>query len=88
MDLIASSVLRDLETHPTEWIADVRFHKSELIESFYLTVADRPKVCIFISYIYISFLFPFLINLFFPINLNLGIKIIGIFKYDRNRLYG
>ncbi|XP_043481651.1 ATP-binding cassette sub-family A member 13 isoform X2 [Leptopilina heterotoma] len=50
MDLIASSVLRDLETHPTEWIADVRLHKSELIESFYLTVADRPKVLKLLEY--------------------------------------
>ena len=44
MDLLAGNILQDLQSNPSEWIDSVRIHKSELIKSFYLTVADRPKV--------------------------------------------
>lgn len=44
MDLVAEHVLQILRVNPTDWIAEVRHHKNELIESFYLTVTDRQKV--------------------------------------------
>lgn len=44
MDFIADMVLLDLRKNPTTWIGQVREHESELVESFYLTVADRDKV--------------------------------------------
>lgn len=44
MDIIADIILLDLREHPTSWIGKVREHESELIESFYMTVADRKKV--------------------------------------------
>ncbi|XP_033223873.1 phospholipid-transporting ATPase ABCA1 isoform X3 [Belonocnema kinseyi] len=50
MDLLAGDILDDLETHPSEWIADVRIHKNELIKSFYLTAIDRPKVLRLLEY--------------------------------------
>lgn len=44
MDLLAEMILKDLQTNPTSWIGEVRRHKTELIEAFYLTVADKKKV--------------------------------------------
>lgn len=44
MDILAGEILHGLQANPTNWVAEVRQHKSELIESFYLTVTDRQKV--------------------------------------------
>lgn len=65
MDLLAGDILEDLKTHPSEWIADVRIHKTELIESFYLTSIDKPKVSTNILEIFlITFLFLYVFSIF------------------------
>ncbi|XP_011868082.1 PREDICTED: uncharacterized protein LOC105562133 isoform X2 [Vollenhovia emeryi] len=50
MDLIAEIILQDLRTNPTSWIGEVREHEAELIESFYLTVADKEKTLQLLEY--------------------------------------
>ncbi|XP_043289977.1 uncharacterized protein ldd isoform X2 [Venturia canescens] len=50
MDMIADMILLDLREHPTSWIGKVREHESELIESFYMTVADRKKTLKILEY--------------------------------------
>ncbi|XP_063992095.1 ATP-binding cassette sub-family A member 13-like isoform X2 [Diachasmimorpha longicaudata] len=50
MDIIADVILDDLRENPTSWINEVREHESELLESFYLTVADRNKTLDILEY--------------------------------------
>ncbi|XP_023289550.1 uncharacterized protein LOC105698871 [Orussus abietinus] len=50
MDVLADSVLKDLRESPTNWINDIRFHLFEMLESFYLTVTDRPKTLKILEY--------------------------------------
>lgn len=46
MDLVADVILADLQSAPSQWIAETRKHQFELIESFYLTVSSPQKVLI------------------------------------------
>ncbi|XP_053973403.1 uncharacterized protein LOC128873691 isoform X1 [Hylaeus volcanicus] len=50
MDLLGELILRDLREKPTDWIDQVRRHKTELIEAFYLTATDREKVLTIFEY--------------------------------------
>lgn len=44
LDILSEIILQNLRTNPTDWIDEVRRHKTELIESFYLTATDKEKV--------------------------------------------
>ena len=50
LDLIAERILLDLQKAPTSWIDEVRQHRSQLVESFYLTTIDRDKVLRLLEY--------------------------------------
>ncbi|XP_014474957.1 PREDICTED: ATP-binding cassette sub-family A member 13 isoform X2 [Dinoponera quadriceps] len=50
IDILAEEILRNLQANPTNWIAEVNQHKTELIESFYLTVTDRQKTLQILTY--------------------------------------
>lgn len=53
LNILAEHILHDLRVKPVGWIDQVRENKYRLIESFYLSLADREKVysliCIFIK---------------------------------------
>ncbi|XP_076176197.1 lipid droplet defective isoform X2 [Ptiloglossa arizonensis] len=50
LDMLGNLVLSDLRRKPTDWIDQVKRYKTELIEAFYLTAADRDKVLKILEY--------------------------------------
>ncbi|XP_026675626.1 uncharacterized protein LOC108632621 isoform X2 [Ceratina calcarata] len=50
MDILAEIILQDLRENPRNWISEIRRRKEELIESFYLTAADKDKVLKLLEY--------------------------------------
>ncbi|XP_024944655.1 uncharacterized protein LOC107271675 isoform X2 [Cephus cinctus] len=44
MDVLAGTILDDVESEPNRWIFDVRNYRSQLLNTFYLTLANREKV--------------------------------------------
>ncbi|XP_043253492.1 retinal-specific phospholipid-transporting ATPase ABCA4 isoform X1 [Colletes gigas] len=50
VDLLGRLILQDLRTVDNDWVDQVREHKTELIEAFYLTATDRDKVLKILEY--------------------------------------
>nr|XP_031839600.1 uncharacterized protein LOC116430078 isoform X2 [Nomia melanderi] len=50
IDLLLKAILEDLNRSPNGWVEEVKRHKAELIETFYLTAADRSKVLKILEY--------------------------------------
>lgn len=44
IDLLLKTILEDLDRSPNDWVEEVKLRKAELLETFYLTAADKPKV--------------------------------------------